>query len=96
MTKYNVRMILKNHNIRKSYYYGGDLEVNEARKLTSKVMIIFYEIEFCVRAHKPSDETDDKLEITGKKYSALFSLMDSVFSTLNYKRGKVTEQKLLH
>ena len=57
-------------------------------------MILFNEIHFYLRMSKPNIVTLEDIETTCNNYSGLCPLMDSIFSTLNSKRGDMKEEKI--
>lgn len=87
-------MILKSNRISRSCYYAGDLEGNDFRRLMAKGSVVFEKIRAFLHNHKPSNVSNEEIDLNCINYSRLCSLMDRIFSALHLKRGFVTTDEI--
>ena len=61
--------ILKSHRIRKSFYYGSDLQGNNMQRLIACGNAVFNEVENYIVLHKPENIKAEKVNVTCTNYA---------------------------
>lgn len=60
----------------------------------AKITVVFEETRRHLVANKPDSIEEQEINLHCNNFARLSSLMDSVFSTLHYKRGDATSNKI--
>ena len=87
---------LKSCKITRYFYHGRDSQGNGIVRLMSKGLVVFDVIRRCLIDSIHDSIKEEEIDMHCNNFGRLTSLMDSVFSTLHSKGGKLVMEKLTY